>query len=241
MKSANCERIKIISFSGIDGAGKTTQIESFIGWLRSAGLTVDLLTFWDDVVVLSRFREGMSHTIFKGDKGIGSPEKPLNRRDKNVTSWPVTGSRFFLYLLDALNLWNKVRLVRKRDTDVVIFDRYMYDELANLPLQSGFTRGFIRFILRFTPVPDAAYVIDADPAAARARKPEYPLDFIGKNREAYLALSGLAKATVIEPGSIEAMQSKIRQVFLRASVAEGSPQYFHLAQKSDEQPIGLNP
>jgi thymidylate kinase len=224
MKTANCESVKIVSFSGIDGAGKTTQIESLMNWLRSAGLSVDLLTFWDDVVVLSRFREGISHKVFKGDKGVGSPEKPLNRRDKNVTSWYVTASRLFLYLLDALSLWQKVRRAKKGDADVVVFDRYVYDELANLPLDRSFARGFISFILRFTPVPDAAYVIDADPSVARARKPEYPLEFIHRNREAYLTLSRLANITVIRPGSIETMQSEIRQTFLRTSPAGGALQ-----------------
>lgn len=221
MKTINCEAVKIVSFSGIDGAGKTTQIESLISWLRSAGLRVDVLTFWDDVVVLSRFREGMSHKVFKGDKGVGSPEKPLNRRDKNVSSWYVTASRLVLYFLDALSLWKKVRLARKREADVVVFDRYIYDELANLPLERSFARGFIRFVLRFIPVPDVAYVIDADPAVARARKPEYPLEFIRKNREAYLTISRLADITVIRPESIEAMQSEIRQTFLRTSPGAG--------------------
>lgn len=231
MNIANCESVKIVSFSGIDGAGKTTQIESLIHWLQSAGLSVDLLTFWDDVVVLSRFREGMSRRVFKGDKGIGSPEKPLNRRDKNVTSWYVTASRFFLYFLDALSLWRKVYLARKRDVDVVVFDRYIYDELANLPLNRSFTQEFVRFILRFIPDPDAAYVIDADPVAARARKPEYPLDFIRRNREAYLTLSRLANITVVEPDSVDAMQSEIRQTVLRASSAKGSLLRMQMAQK----------
>lgn len=224
MKTINCESVKIVSFSGIDGAGKTTQIESLIHWLRLAGLRVDLLTFWDDVVVLSGFREGMSQKVFKGDKGVGSPEKPVNRRDKNVTSWYVTASRLFLYFLDALSLWKKVRLAREREADVVVFDRYIYDELANLPLDRSFARGFIRFILRFTPVPDVSYVIDADPAAARARKPEYPLEFIRRNREAYLTISRMADITVIRPESIEAMQSEIRQTFLSASTAGGALQ-----------------
>jgi len=40
------ERVKIVSFSGIDGAGKTTQIHALIDWLRGAGLRVELLTLW---------------------------------------------------------------------------------------------------------------------------------------------------------------------------------------------------
>ena len=210
------EPVKIISFSGIDGAGKTTQIDALTDWLSRAGLRVDLLTFWDNVVVLSRFREGMSLRAFKGDKGIGSPERPLHRRDKNVTSWPVTAMRFFLYLGDALSLCWKVRQARKGAANVVIFDRYIYDELANLPLNSRLTRVFVRLLLKLVPKPDVAYVVDADPVAAVSRKPEYPLEFVRSNRQAYLALSRLAgNITVIEPLGVADTGVRIREVFLR--------------------------
>ena len=213
---ARSDRVRIVSFSGIDGAGKTTQIEALTHWLLAAGLRVELLTFWDNVVVLSRLRESLSHKAFNGDQGIGSPQKPLNRRDKNVTSTPVTAMRFFLYFLDAVNVWRKVLRARQTQADVVIFDRYIYDELANLPLNRWWTRAYIRFLLRLVPAPDIAYIIDADPSAARARKPEYPLEFLHRNREAYLTMSRLAGTiVVIEPLPVAAMELKVREAFLQ--------------------------
>ena len=207
--------MKIISFSGIDGAGKSTQIEAMQAWLRDAGVRTQLLTFWDDVVVFSSFREFLSHKAFKGDKGVGSPERPLIRRDKNVTSTPVTLLRFFFYFADALNLRRMVRRLKRSDASVILFDRYIYDELANLPQNSWLARSFVRAVLRMAPKPDVAYVIDADPEAAFARKPEYPLEFVRSNRDAYIALSRLTgTVSVIEPRSIDIMQSRIREIFL---------------------------
>jgi thymidylate kinase len=208
--------LKIVSFSGIDGAGKSTQINALQAWLNQAGQRTLLLTFWDDIVVLSRFREFMSNKAFKGDQGIGSPERPLRRRDKNVSAWPITALRFCLYFADAVNVCRKVRSLRKADVEVVIFDRYIYDELANLPLNRLLSRLLIRIVLAFVPKPDVAYVIDADPAAAFARKPEYPLEFLLRNREAYLTLSRVTgHLTVIEPLPIEAAAIKVRQTLLR--------------------------
>jgi thymidylate kinase len=208
--------VKIVSFSGIDGAGKSTQISALETWLRETGMTTKLLTFWDDVVVAPHLRETISHAAFKGDKGVGSPEKPLERRDKNVTSWPVIAVRFFFYLADALNLRRRVAEARKNDFDVLIFDRYIYDELANLPLKRGFARAYIRLLLRLVPQPDVAYIVDADPDAARARKPEYPLEFLRNNRAAYLLLARFSgKIVVIEPLSIDAAKMRIQQEFLR--------------------------
>jgi len=209
------DRVKIVSFSGIDGAGKTTQIQALTHWLLASGLRVELLSFWDNVVLLSRFREKLSHKAFNGDQGIGSPDRPLNRRDKNVTSWPVTTMRFFLYFLDAISVSRKVRQARESDADVVIFDRYLYDELANLPLNRWGTQAYIRLLLGLIPSPDIAYVIDADPVAARQRKPEYPLEFLRSNREAYLTMSRLAGSmTVIEALPAAATELKVREVFL---------------------------
>jgi len=206
----------IVSFSGIDGAGKSTQIRELETWLNRSGFSTKILTFWDDVVVFSHYREFLSNRVFKGDQGIGSPEKPLNRRDKNVTSWPVTALRFCLYFADALNLCVCVHSARKSDADIVIFDRYIYDELANLPLHRSVARVFVWLALKLAPTPDVAYFVDADPVAAFARKPEYPLPFLRRNREAYIFLAELAgDAVVIEPGCVATARMQIRAEMLQ--------------------------
>jgi thymidylate kinase len=206
---------KIVSFSGIDGAGKSTQLGALQTRLSELGLRSTVLTFWDDIVVLGGFRELISHKAFGGDEGVGSPEKPISRRDKNVTSTHVVGARLFLYFLDAVNLRLFCLKLRKTEADVMIFDRYIYDELANLPLDHWFARWYVRLILNIVPQPDMAYLVDADPAAARARKPEYPLEFLRQNRERYLALSSLAgNMTVIEPLSVEAAEARMMDAWL---------------------------
>jgi thymidylate kinase len=208
--------VKIVSFSGIDGAGKSTQIGALEDWLHQNGFRTKLLTFWDDIVVGSRFRELMSHAAFKGDHGIGSPEKPLERRDKNVKSLPVIAARYFLYLADTISLRRKTGKLNKSNFDVIIFDRYIYDELANLPLKRWFARTFLRLVLKLAPKPDIAYLIDADPVAARARKPEYPLGFLRDNHDAYLSLAALAgHITVIEPLPAEEARSRVQDAFLQ--------------------------
>ena len=76
----------LISFSGVDGSGKSTQIEGLRSALHAAGLKTTLLAFWDNVVVGVKYREGFVHKVYKSERGIGAPGKPVNRRDKNVRS-----------------------------------------------------------------------------------------------------------------------------------------------------------
>lgn len=199
---ANTEngRCKFVSFSGMDGAGKSTQIETLRRRLQEAGLTVRIITFWDDVAQLTHVREVSGHKLFKGDKGVGSPDAPINRRDKNVRSWMMTWVRFGLYTLDAISLRRVVGHALRSNADFVICDRYIYDELSNLNLSNPVARVFIRMIMKIVPRPDVSYLLDADPAQARARKPEYPIDFLHISRASYMALTKLVGGiTVIAP------------------------------------------
>lgn len=190
---------KIVTFSGIDGAGKSTQIQSLQRGLEEAGLHVELVAFWEDVAKLKRIREGVGHSIFKGDKGIGSPSAPINRRDKNVRSSPMTGIRVVLYLVDAISTWFAVKKASRAEADLVMFDRYIYDEMANLSLRNPLLRAYVRMLLKLVPKPDISYLLDADPMHARARKPEYPLEFLVMNRQSYLDLSKMVDRMIVVP------------------------------------------
>jgi thymidylate kinase len=192
-----------VSFSGIDGSGKSTQIELLCRRLSEAGVRCRLLTFWQDIAVLATSRQLLSRVMFRGDQSVGARDRPIERRDKNVTAWYLTLARCVLYCLDAISLKVRVARASAPDADIVIFDRYLYDELANLPSHC-LTRTYVRLLAKVVPRPDVAYLLDADPVEARERKPEYPLEFLRRNRKAYLDLGRLVGGmTVVHPLSAE--------------------------------------
>jgi thymidylate kinase len=224
----------LITFSGLDGSGKSTQIESLDAALHAAGLATRRLAFWDNVVVGVKYREGFVHKIYKSERGVGAPGKPVNRRDKNMRGWHLTLFRHFLYLLDAISLRRVIAREKKaarkfyrqrnltavnpggyawvgtsgREIDVILLDRYIYDELANLNLRNPLSRGFVRLVRSFTPRPDLAYLLDTDPVAACARKPEYPVDFMKQCRESYFDLVGMLDSMTVIP-NLDLLQTRL--------------------------------
>ena len=222
------QRCKLVSFSGIDGAGKGTQIEALCTRLQEAGLRVLVIPFWDNIATLTGIREATGHRVFQGDKGVGTPDAPINRRDKNVQSGLMSVLRLGLYFIDAVSLRLVVARALRSGVDFVICDRYIYDELANLPLKDRAARTYVRWIMKLAPKPDLGYLLDADPVQARARKPEYPLDFLYVNREAYLTLSDLVGMTVIAPMPVVDVTRNVLEHALRLlsidSVQSGRPE-----------------
>jgi thymidylate kinase len=221
----------LVSFSGLDGSGKSTQIANLVRALHASGYRTKQLAFWDDVVVGTKYREGFVHKAYKSERGIGAPGKPVERRDKNVRRWYLTIARHLLYFADAVHLRFVVGSARRTGADVVIVDRYIYDELANLPLSSDITRAFAKFMNWMAPRPDVAYLLDADPEAARARKPEYPVDFMRECRRSYKNLAMLLGGiTIIPPLELEAAKAAVLRAFEHKATLRPSAQTASEAQ-----------
>lgn len=209
----------LVTFSGIDGSGKSTNIATLTAWLKSAGLRVRVATFWDNVVVFPHLREALTHKLFRGETGIGAPARPVQRRDKNLSPWYATVARCGFYLLDAIHLRWLVKKMLSSEVDVVIFDRYFYDQLAILPIEQKAARIYARLLCKLLPRPDIAYLLDADPEAAFARKPEYPLEFLKRYRHSYLLVRKLIGGiTLIHALPLEGTSRKVADEFKRAGI-----------------------
>jgi thymidylate kinase len=215
----------VITFSGIDGAGKTTQIDKLSSYLETAGTPVHKLTLWDNVALFRRARSNFSRTVLQSDSFVGAPDHPAQRKDKNAQSAPLLVGRCVLYVLDLISLWQIVRRARKEMKGVIIFDRYVYDQLAALPMQNWLARSYVKMLLPFIPKPDIGYVLDVEPEIARARKPEYPLDFMHRYRASFRQLSKLAGLKIIAGGTPEDVHlAVVRQLTQNAGTLAAGPE-----------------
>jgi len=190
----------LISFSGIDGAGKTTQIEYLSAFFKEQGLSVLRLSFWDDVAVWSKMRAGVGDRSLESGQASHTGENSFSpRNNKHVRKWYLSAARAGFYMLDVTRLHRLLASELVGNSDVVIFDRYIYDQIANIDSPSFATRSYSKILLKQTPVPDLAFILDASPDAAFARKPEYPLEFVHRNRRAFLQLKAIVPKLIVIP------------------------------------------
>ncbi len=221
---ATSSRPFLITFSGIDGAGKTTQIEHLSSYLKEQGLRVLLLSFWDHVAVWSRLRAEVGYrTAESSHAGETAAVSFSPKNNKHIRKWYLTAARLGFYMLDAARLRWLLTTPRSRNFDVIIFDRYIYDQIANFYSRSVAARFYSKMLLARTPTPDLVFVIDASPSAAFARKPEYPLEFVIKNRQIFLDLRELVpEMIVISPAAAEEVRSEIYLHIRRTRLAAGT-------------------
>lgn len=203
----NPDRPILISFSGLDGSGKTTQIDALREAISLLGVRSTLLVFWDDAVFATRWREGFVHKVLGSERGVGEPGRPVERRDKNVRRGYLTLVRHLLYLADAVRLRLVLHRASRCGSEVIIMDRYLYDELANLPLRNRFSAAYAKLLARMVPRPDLVFLLDAVPEIARARKPEYSVDFMCQSRRSYFRLAELLGYMTIIP-AVELEQAR---------------------------------
>jgi thymidylate kinase len=184
--------MKLVAFSGLDGSGKSTQIELLEDYLREQGQRVNILTMYDDVSI-----SGMSRRWLRGKRKKTKPStaatvrpvvksEPSFRLDKNYFSWPRFLGRLLVYSADALVLRMRVSRLRA-ECDWLICDRFIYDSLVNLfALRNfGWLRPYSRAVMLLAPAPDVACYLDVAPDDAYARKPEYDLEYTRRRGASY--------------------------------------------------------
>jgi len=194
-----------ITFEGIDGVGKSTQVELLIAHLESQGRTVC-----------------RTHEPGGTELGVEIRHLLLHRKGEVAPR-----AEALLYAADrAHHVATKIRPALERG-EVVVSDRYMDSSIAYQG--SGRHLGFdqIRELSMFAThglLPDLTVLLDLDASAARARRNktgEAPdrlerekIEFFESVRQAFLTLAEAEpkRWLVLDAAeSVEVMQAKIRE------------------------------
>lgn len=200
----------LITFSGLDGAGKST----LIAWLRTElerrNRAVTVLHMTDQIGVyacLRALRDGL----------VRIARRP-NGRPASAPRWagsePTTGVRGLARRIRDAVLWNKpirralypidvvifaslrfyIETVRRR---VLVMDRYFYDTLVDVA-DDG--RWFWVWLLnQLTPTPDVPVFLGTSPVVAYGRKGEYSVAYLMQRDRAYRAVQSFVDPALVLP------------------------------------------
>jgi len=175
----------VISFSGVDGSGKSSQVEALRSTLESLGYDVE--TVWTRITInpslslvgrpvkrvlggLAGLRSGRASTSTDGRSSEHDAARELRERNAWINALWIT----FVALVNALAVRRATARALLRGA-VVICDRYTLDSAAHLRYKYGADRTYrrqSRLIRALTPRPIRSYHLDVDGRAAFARKPE---------------------------------------------------------------------
>jgi len=188
----------LITFSGLDGAGKSTLIDFVSATLEGERRTVRVLHLNDDVGIYAFVRALRDR--LRGERrrelAPGTPDPRSQKLQRAApTGWRGVASRWrtsiiwnkpvrrLLYLADlaifqCYRFW--LETVRRR---VVIMDRYFYDTLVDVT--NGRPRLWTRMLERLTPEPTVPVFLDITPEESFRRKREFSIDYLRHRAEKY--------------------------------------------------------
>ena len=180
-------RGKFITFEGIDGSGKSTQVE-----------------------LLSKYLEALSmdHLIVREPGGTDVGEKIREiLLSKGVKMTART--EFLLYSASRANLTEKIIIPALREGKIVISDRYFDSSTAYQGFGRGIEMEYVDVINRFATfglVPDIIFIIDVRIETSIRRKnlrdriESEGLEFLEKVRKAYLEMAKKGERFVLIDG-----------------------------------------
>ncbi len=169
----------LITFSGLDGAGKTTLIRRLVATLAGRHRAVSVLHMNDDVGVYASLRALRDGVVGRPARKNGTQPaarpRGAGRRLRDALVWSKALRRA-LYPVDLAVFWAYRWYLERIRGRILVMDRYFYDTLVDVG--DGSRSWLLRFFARITPTPDVAIFLDTAPEEAYRRKSEYPLDYL---------------------------------------------------------------
>ena len=167
-----------VSFSGLDGAGKSHQIDALvkaIGRERSVDVQWVPFKIWPEPLLNrlpARFRSRLgpkrSGTSTSKDPAGTTSGKPALIDKVRPAIWTVVGT------LAACSTGLSLRRRASGAADLVVLDRYRLDSIVKLQFWYGDVSGplLARVVRALAPTPDIEFLLKVDPEVAYERKPE---------------------------------------------------------------------
>lgn len=169
--------MKLITISGLDGSGKSTQIELLKTYLENQNKKV--FYFHAIQFGLANLLKNKYYTIFRSKDSVIKEKSVIKA---NV--FQIVLRKIFL----QIDIWrfNKLHTeLRNSGYEYILSDRYFYDSLVNIAYLSS-RLNFLKPGFRIE-APDMAFYLQNTPELImqRERKPDQGLDYLERKKELY--------------------------------------------------------
>ncbi len=184
----------VVAFEGIDGSGKTTQIELLSQWLRAAGRTV-------------RTARALTR------------EAPFFRELEDLVGEVPRSSFCDVVAFERYRRIKELTAPSGTESDVILFDRYIFTDYAYARAY-GCSTDFIEALMSRTLMPDGLVLCDvpADVAMARIQRRKAILHFqentatLKRARAAFLESCTPLRQTVCVDSSVQSSQEIVTKI-----------------------------
>lgn len=197
-----------IAISGVDGAGKSTQIDRLVAALEADGLQVETVWCrWDPLVakpavlllgrLTRRSREAPDERPQTAQVSVNAEQRRSLRRRLLAIPAIRAGWRALMVLDYGVRLAPKVRAALRRN-DVVLLDRYWPDVMVDFSYGEALQPP-PSALVRLLPDPDGMVLLDLPADVAFARKDDAPdLAYLRERRRLYAEVAEQHGAAVVD-------------------------------------------
>ena len=188
----------LISFSGIDGCGKTTFALEVVEFLKTRGLKARCLRV-ADLAISRRIGNLLS-------KASGKSAQRAASSSGAVFAFFRKATLFF----DVLLFW-VVHLHAKASRTTLVCDRYFFDLIVHLNYLGISTNLFEKVLLTVAPTPDIAFLMIVPAEVAVTRDLDFSPDFYEKKQLHYMRLFERIRAVKIESKSLDSTSKQVQK------------------------------